>query len=80
MAFYDFIYSISGCFKVKKEKLKMHQALNREEMADIFDASSFNPDDNLMIKMTNTLEDIIQTTETFMTAVQDITDIVNEEA
>ena len=56
----------------------MHHSLTGEEMAILFENSTERSDVNLMLKMNNTLEDIIQTTETIMSAVQDITDIVNE--
>ena len=55
----------------------MHNSLIGEEMAVLFENSANQTDDSLMLKMNNTLEDIIQTTETLVAAVQDITDIVN---
>lgn len=58
----------------------MHQSITGEEMAILFENSADQTDDSLMLKMNNTLEDIIRTTETLMSAVQDITEIVNWEA
>lgn len=58
----------------------MHQSITGEEMAILFENSADQTDDSLMLKMNNTLEDIIRTTETVMSAVQDITEIVNGEA
>lgn len=58
----------------------MHQSITGEEMAILFENSADQTDDSLMLKMNNTLEDIIRTTETLMSAVQDITEIVNGEA
>jgi len=58
----------------------MQHSLTGDEMAVLFENSSDQIDFSLMLKMNNTLEDIIQTTETIMSAVQDITDIVNEKA
>lgn len=55
----------------------MHHFLTGEEVAVLFENLADQTDDSLMLKMNNTLEDIIQTTETLMSAVQDITDIVN---
>ena len=58
----------------------MHQSITGEEMAILFENSADQTDDSLMLKMNDTLEDIIRTTETVMSAVQDITEIVNGEA
>lgn len=58
----------------------MHHSLKGEEMSVLFENSAGQIDVSLMLKMNNTLEDIIQTTETIMSAVQEITDIVNEKA
>ena len=58
----------------------MHQAITGEEMAILFENSADQTDDSLMLKMNDTLENIIRTTETLMSAVQDITEIVNGEA
>lgn len=58
----------------------MHQSITGEEMAILFENSADQADDSLMLKMNYTLEDIIRTTETVMSAVQDITEIVNREA
>ena len=55
----------------------MHHSLTGEEVAVLFENLADQTDDSLMLKMNNTLEDIIQTTETIMSAVKDITDIVN---
>ena len=49
-------------------------------MAILIENSNYNTDDSLMLNMNDRLEEIIQTTETLMTAVQDITDIVNGKA
>ena len=56
----------------------MHHILTGEEMSVLIENSADQTDDSLLLKMNNTLEDIIQTTETLMSAVQDITEIVNE--
>ena len=58
----------------------MHQAITGEEMAILFENSADQTDDSLMLKMNDTLENIIRTTETLMSAVQDITEIVYGEA
>jgi len=58
----------------------MQHSLTGDEMAVLFENSSDRIDFSLMLKMNNMLEDIIQTTDTIMSAVQDITDIVNEKA
>lgn len=58
----------------------MHQSITGEEMAILFENSADQTDDSLMLKMNDTLENIIRTTETLMSAVQDITEIVNGEA
>lgn len=56
----------------------MQHSVTGKEMAILFENAADRSDVNLMLKMNNTLEDIVQTTETIMSAVQDITDIVNE--
>ena len=58
----------------------MHRSMTGEEMAILIENSNYKTDDSLMLNMNNRLEEIIQTTETLMTAVQDITDIVNGKA
>ena len=58
----------------------MHHSMTKEEIAILIENSNYKTDDSLMLNMNNTLEEIIQTTETLMSAVQDITDIVNGEA
>lgn len=58
----------------------MHSSMTGEEMAILIENSNYKTDDSLMLNMNNRLEEIIQTTETLMTAVQDITDIVNGKA
>lgn len=58
----------------------MHLSMTGEEMEILIENSNYNTDDSLMLNMNNRLEEIIQTTETLMTAVQDITDIVNGKA
>lgn len=55
----------------------MHSSMTGEEMAILIENSNYKADDSFMLNMNNRLEEIIQTTETLMTAVQDITDIVN---
>lgn len=56
----------------------MRHSIIGEEMEILFEKSTDQSEDSLMLKMNNTLEDVIQTTETLMSAVQDITEIVNE--
>lgn len=58
----------------------MHSSMTGEEMAILIENSNYKTDDSLMLNMNDRLEEIIQTTETLMTAVQDITDIVNGKA
>lgn len=58
----------------------MHLSMTGEEMAILIENSNYNTDDSLMLNMNDRLEEIIQTTETLMSAVQDITDIVNGKA
>ena len=58
----------------------MHSSMTGEEMAILIENSNYNTDDSLMLNMNDRLEEIIQTTETLMSAVQDITDIVNGKA
>ena len=58
----------------------MHHSITREEMALLIENSDYETDASIMLNMNNRLEEIIQTTETLMSAVQDITDIINGEA
>ena len=58
----------------------MHHSMTGEEMEILIENLNYKTDDSLMLNMNNRLEEIIQTTETLMTAVQDITDIVNGKA
>lgn len=58
----------------------MHHLMTGEEMEILIENSNYKTDDSLILNMNNRLEEIIQTTETLMTAVQDITDIVNGKA
>lgn len=58
----------------------MHLSMTGEEMAILIENSNYKTDDSLMLNMNDRLEEIIQTTETLMSAVQDITDIVNGKA
>ncbi|MCH8303676.1 MAG: hypothetical protein IIB94_00950 [Candidatus Marinimicrobia bacterium] len=58
----------------------MHSSMTGEEMAILIENSNYKTDDSLMLNMNDRLEEIIQTTETLMSAVQDITDIVNGKA
>lgn len=58
----------------------MHSSMTGEEMEILIENSNYKTDDSLMLNMNDRLEEIIQTTETLMSAVQDITDIVNGKA
>ena len=54
----------------------MVQNLVKVEVKDLYD-STLQVEENTMAKMSETLEDIIHTTETMMDAVKEISDIVN---
>ena len=58
----------------------MHSSMTGEEMEILIENSNYKTDDSLMLNMNDRLEEIIQTTENLMSAVQDITNIVNGKA
>ncbi|MCH7887268.1 MAG: hypothetical protein IIA58_04840 [Candidatus Marinimicrobia bacterium] len=56
----------------------MQQTLNSNYLAGFYQKNA-DFDEDSMVKMNATLEDILQVTETMMDAVKEISDIVNEE-